>query len=81
MVNKKKKSRQQGPDDHNASDSTESCDENQVENSGGKCPHVLKAVDFARVKKSLKSFGIAQECMDCSKSVTIEHEKVDEKVS
>lgn len=69
MAKKKKKNRrQQQPTTQNGGDSTESCDENQPNNTGGKCcPHINKAVDLTGVKKALRAGGINNECTDCSK--------------
>ncbi|XP_069700013.1 ubiquitin carboxyl-terminal hydrolase 16/45 isoform X2 [Periplaneta americana] len=69
MVKKKKNRHQQEPATQNGGDSTESCDENQSNNSGGRCcQHVNKSVDLTRVKKALRSGGIATECAECAKS-------------
>ena len=72
MTKKKRNRHQQEPAAQNGGDSTESCDENQANNSGGKCcPHVPKAVDLSRVKKALKAGGIARECAECAKTPII----------
>jgi hypothetical protein len=39
--------------------------------SGGKCPHVNKAVDITRVKKMLSTGGFLTECSECSKMTEI----------
>jgi hypothetical protein len=39
--------------------------------SGGKCPHVNKAVDITRVKKMLSTGGFLTECSECSKMAGI----------
>ncbi|KPJ12856.1 Ubiquitin carboxyl-terminal hydrolase 16 [Papilio machaon] len=62
-----KKKRQSDPGE-NGDDSTESCDES-VKSA---CPHVAKAVDLTRLKKSLKSGGFEKECSECKKSNKIE---------
>lgn len=58
-----KKKRQSDPSE-NGDESTESCDEN-VKSA---CPHVAKAVDLTRLKKSLKTGGFEKECSECKKS-------------
>ncbi|RVE49883.1 hypothetical protein evm_005476 [Chilo suppressalis] len=58
-----KKKRQSDPGE-NGDESTESCDEN-VKSA---CPHVAKAVDLTRLKKSLKTGGFDKECAECKKN-------------
>lgn len=58
-----KKKRQSDPGE-NGDESTESCDEN-VKNA---CPHVAKAVDLTRLKKTLKTGGFETECAECKKT-------------
>ncbi|CAG9788534.1 unnamed protein product [Diatraea saccharalis] len=58
-----KKKRQSDPGE-NGDESTESCDEN-VKSA---CPHVAKAVDLTRLKKSLKTGGFEKECSECKKN-------------
>lgn len=58
-----KKKRQSDPGE-NGDESTESCDEN-VKSA---CPHVAKAVDLTRLKKSLKVGGFEKECAECKKT-------------
>lgn len=68
MVKKKKNRHQLEPSTQNGGYSTESCDEMQANNAGGKCcPHVNKAVDISKVKKSLRNGGFLSECSECSK--------------
>ncbi|XP_013140843.1 PREDICTED: ubiquitin carboxyl-terminal hydrolase 45 isoform X2 [Papilio polytes] len=62
-----KKKRQSDPGE-NGDESTESCDES-VKSA---CPHVAKAVDLTRLKKSLKAGGFEKECSECKKSNKIE---------
>ncbi|XP_063829314.1 ubiquitin carboxyl-terminal hydrolase 16/45 isoform X2 [Ostrinia nubilalis] len=58
-----KKKRQSDPGE-NGDESTESCDEN-VKSA---CPHVAKAIDLTRLKKTLKTGGFEKECAECKKS-------------
>lgn len=58
-----KKKRQNDPGE-NGDESTESCDEN-VKSA---CPHIAKAVDLTRLKKTLKTGGFDKECTECNKS-------------
>lgn len=59
-----KKKRQSDPGE-NGDESTESCEENDKST----CPHVAKAVDLAKLRKSLKaSGGFDKECAECKKS-------------
>lgn len=58
-----KKKRQSDPGE-NGDESTESCDEN-VKSA---CPHVAKAVDLTRLKKSLKTGGFEKDCSECIKT-------------
>lgn len=57
-----KKKRQSDPSE-NGDESTESCDES-VKSA---CPHVAKAVDLTKLKKSLKTGGFETECAECKK--------------
>lgn len=58
-----KKKRQSDPGE-NGDESTESCDES-VKSA---CPHVAKAVDLTRLKKTLKTGGFEKECAECKKA-------------
>jgi ubiquitin carboxyl-terminal hydrolase 16/45 len=62
-----KKKRQSDPSE-NGDESTESCDE--IVKSA--CPHVAKAVDLTRLKKTLKTGGFEKECSECNKSTKTE---------
>ncbi|KAG6462873.1 hypothetical protein O3G_MSEX013510 [Manduca sexta] len=62
-----KKKRQSDPGE-NGDESTESCEEN-VKSA---CPHVAKAVDLTRLKKSLKAGGFDKECAECKKTAKSE---------
>lgn len=62
-----KKKRQSDPGE-NGDESTESCEEN-VKSA---CPHVAKAVDLTRLKKSLKAGGFDKDCAECRKSAKTE---------
>ncbi|CAH0720523.1 unnamed protein product, partial [Brenthis ino] len=58
-----KKKRQSDPSE-NGDESTESCDESFK----SACAHVAKAVDLAKLKKSLKNGGFEKECAECKKN-------------
>lgn len=57
-----KKKRQSDPGE-NGDESTESCDEN-VKSA---CPHITKAVDLNRLRKSVRVDGFEAECAECRK--------------
>lgn len=67
-----KKKRQSDPGD-NEDDSTESCEEN-VKSA---CPHVAKAVDLTRLKRTLKTGGFDKECGECKKINSVANEDPD----
>lgn len=60
---KKKMVRRRDPGE-NGDESTESCDESVK----SECPHVGKAVDLTRLKKTLKTSGFEKECAECNKT-------------
>ncbi|VVD03668.1 unnamed protein product [Leptidea sinapis] len=64
-----KKKRQSDPTE-NGDESTESCDES----AKSTCPHVAKAVDLTKLKRSLKTNGFEKECTECKKSPKTEVE-------
>ncbi|XP_063244272.1 ubiquitin carboxyl-terminal hydrolase 16/45 [Bacillus rossius redtenbacheri] len=80
-MGKKKKNRQQ--EEANGEESTESGDETQSSIIGAvACPHVAKAVDLQKVKKSLKPSGnIPRECAECVRSKEPAEDENDEEWS
>lgn len=68
MVKKKRQS-----DPHEDDSSTESCDEKELNNSVGNgtmrdCQHINKSVDPTKLRKILKTNGLASEvCSECEK--------------
>lgn len=61
-----KKKRQNDPGEND--ESTESCDES-VKSA---CPHVTKAVDLTRLKKTIKTLGFEKDCSECKKAANNE---------
>ncbi|XP_076171814.1 ubiquitin specific protease 16/45 isoform X3 [Ptiloglossa arizonensis] len=65
----KKRSRQPDVNDELIEGSTDSCDESNT--AGNKCPHIVKAVSFNKMKKYINKMGINIECSACKKSRSI----------
>jgi ubiquitin carboxyl-terminal hydrolase 16/45 len=49
----------------NSTDSETQLDKNDEKSSG--CPHLVKSLDSTKLKKILKSSGLAKSCSDCNK--------------
>ncbi|XP_037938167.1 ubiquitin carboxyl-terminal hydrolase 45 isoform X2 [Teleopsis dalmanni] len=65
MVKKKRQ-----PDAHDDGSSTDSTDERGLQTSptAGSCQHVKKSVDAPKLKKLLKTSGLASDCGQCKKA-------------
>ena len=53
--------------DGSSTDSGDERDRNDESAKTAKCPHILKSIDFTKVKKYIKQNGFNANCLECEK--------------
>lgn len=53
--------------DESSTDSENERDRNDDAKVTPKCPHIIKSIDFTKVKKYIKQNGFSSHCADCEK--------------